>query len=302
MKRKTIRERIEQIKREKNAIVLAHNYQIGEVQDVADFVGDSLDLSRRAAETSANVIVFCGVHFMAEMAKILSPEKLVLLPDLSATCPLADMITENDLKRLKSEHPEAVVVSYVNTSAKIKALSDICCTSANGVKVISSIEKDREIIFVPDKWLGDYIAKETERDIILWPGFCPTHQRIIPDVIKREKERHPTACVLLHPECMTEAICLADKVFGTGGMVKYVRESNCDEFIIGTETGIIYRLKKENPKKSFYPATELAVCPNMKLITLEKVLWALEEEINQIEVDRDVARSAKVAIEKMLAI
>ena len=297
-----IKDKILELKKKKNAVILVHNYQIGEVQDIADLLGDSLDLSKRAQSTTADIIVFCGVHFMAEIAKILSPEKMVLLPDLNAGCPLADMATPEELKKLKASHPDAVVVAYVNTSAEIKAQADICCTSANVIKVISQIEKGREIIFVPDQWLGTYAAKETKRELILWPGFCPTHMKIIPEVIAEKRKQHPEACVILHPECSKDSLELADEIFGTGGMLKCVKESNKKEFIIGTETGIIYRLKKENPEKEFYPAEELAICPNMKLTTLEKVLWSLEEEAHEIQVSRVIAQKATVPIEKMLAI
>ncbi|MDI6752377.1 MAG: quinolinate synthase NadA [bacterium] len=297
-----IQDKILELKKKKNAIILVHNYQIGEVQDIADLLGDSLDLSRKAQSTTADIILFCGVHFMAEIAKILSPEKMVLLPDVNAGCPLADMAQEDQLKKLKDSHPDAIVVAYVNTSAKIKALADVCCTSANAIKVISQIEREREIIFVPDQWLGAYAAKKLNRELILWPGFCPTHMKIIPEVIIEKKKKHPEACVILHPECREDSLELADEIFGTGGMLKCVKESSKEKFIIGTETGIIYRLKKENPEKEFYPAQELAICPNMKLTTLEKVLWALEEEAYEIKVDEETAQKARSAIEKMLAI
>ncbi|MEW6679519.1 MAG: quinolinate synthase NadA [bacterium] len=299
---RSLAERIRELCKKKNAIILSHNYQPGEVQDVADFLGDSLDLSRRAKETSAEIIVFCGVHFMAEIAKILSPEKTVLMPDINAGCPLADMINGEELKRLKEEHPDAIVVSYVNTSALIKAETDYCCTSANGLSVINSLPKDKEIIFTPDKWLGDYIARKTKRELILWNGFCPTHLKIIKDGVLKAKEAHPNAEVIVHPECRRNVVLIADFVLGTGGMIKRVKESKNKEFIIGTEIGIIHRLKKENPDKIFYPATELAICPNMKLTTLEKVLWSLEDEVYKIELDPEIMKRARKSIERMLEI
>ncbi len=297
-----IQDKILELKKKKNAIILVHNYQIGEVQDIADLLGDSLDLSRKAQSTTADIIVFCGVHFMAEIAKILSPERMVLLPDVNAGCPLADMADPEELAKLKASHPNAVVVAYVNTSAQIKAQADICCTSANAINVINQIEEGKEIIFVPDQWLGAYAAKKTGRKLILWPGFCPTHMKIIPEVIDKKRKEHPEACVILHPECREDSLALADEIFGTGGMLNYVKKSSKREFIIGTETGIIYRLKKENPEKEFYPAQDMAICPNMKLTTLEKVLWSLEEEAYKIQVSKEIAQRASVAIEKMLAI
>lgn len=298
----SIQEKIRELCKKKNAIILSHNYQPGEVQDIADFLGDSLDLSKKAKETNADVIVFCGVHFMAEIAKILSPEKMVLMPDINAGCPLADMINVSQLKMLKKEHPDSIVVSYVNTSSEIKAESDYCCTSANGIDVINSIPKEKEIIFTPDKWLGDYLSRKTGRHLILWNGFCPTHLKIIKDEILSLKEKHPNAEVIVHPECTRDVIDISDFVYGTGGMIKHVKESRKEEFIIGTETGIIHRLKKENPNKTFYPASELAVCPNMKLTTLEKILWSLEDEDYKIEIEKGIMDKARKAIERMFEI
>jgi len=298
----TLIERIKRLKEEKQAIILAHNYQVGEIQDIADFVGDSLDLSRKAAKTEAKIIVFCGVHFMAETAKILSPDKMVLLPDVNAGCPMADMVTVEELRELKVKYPNALVVSYVNTHVEVKAESDYCCTSANGLKVINSLPKDREIIFTPDWCLGDYIAKQSNRKLILANGYCPTHHRILKKNILMLKEKYPDAEVIVHPECTPDVIEIADKALSTNGICKYVKESASIEFIIGTETGILHRLRKENPDKKFYPASELATCPNMKLITLEKILWALEEENYKIEVPVEIAKKAKLAIDKMLAI
>ncbi|MFH1096011.1 MAG: quinolinate synthase NadA [Candidatus Desantisbacteria bacterium] len=298
----TIQQKITTIKEKKQAIILAHNYQRPEIQDIADFVGDSLDLSRMAANTKARVIVFCGVHFMAETAKILSPDKMILLPDVDAGCPMADMVPVEELRKLKSIHPDAVVVSYVNTHADVKAESDYCCTSANGLLVVSAIPDGKKIIFTPDKYLGDYIIKQTGRDMILTDGFCPTHQTITVEGILRLKEKYPQAIVIVHPECNPEIIDIAYKALSTNGMCKYVTDSEAKEFIVGTETGIIHRLKKENPQKQFYPASERTVCPNMKLITMEKLLWALEEDVYQVEVPEDIAEKARMAIERMLLI
>ncbi len=294
--------KIERLKKERGAIILAHNYQVGDVQDIADFVGDSLALSKTAANTDAKVIVFCGVHFMAETAAILSPEKKVIMPDLNAGCPMADMMTLDKLRMLKEQHHQAVVVCYVNTSAEIKAESDICCTSANAAKVIGSIPSDREIIFVPDKYLGGYISKKTGREMILYNGFCPTHLRMIGEDIKRLKVEHPDAIVIVHPESSPEVAGLADLILGTEGICREVGLSRAREFIIGTETGIIHRLKKENPGKIFYPASEKAVCANMKRNSLEKVLWALEDMENIVTVPDDIAKKAKRAIERMMEV
>ena len=284
-----------------NAIILAHNYQLGEIQDVADFVGDSLELSRKAAETRAEVIVFCGVHFMAETAKILSPGKTVLLPDLNAGCPMADMITAEQLREFKAEYPGRPVVAYVNTSAEVKAESDICCTSANAVKVVESLEAD-EILFVPDKCLADYVASRTDKEIIAWQGFCPTHYQITPDDILEVKAEHPTAEVVAHPECSREVLELADGIFSTSGIIRYVKQSTAREFIIATEEGLLHRLRAENPDKRFYPPTGGAICPNMKLITLEVLASSLENLQYQIELSVDIISRARNAIERMIAI
>ena len=290
------------IKEERNAIFLAHNYQIGEVQDIADFVGDSLDLSQKAATTEAEVILFCGVHFMAETAKILSPNKTVLMPDKNAGCAMANMITLRQLKEMKNKHPGAVVVSYINTTAEIKAETDYCCTSANAVKVVQAIPKEKEILFIPDKYLGDYTSKQANRKMILWEGYCPTHRRILAEDILKMKALYPKAEVLVHPECTPDVIAMADKVFSTSGICRYSEESNSEEFIIGTEVGILHRLKKENPDKKFYPASNLADCHAMKLNSLEKILWSLEDMVYEVEVPTDIARRAKRSIDRMLEI
>ena len=293
-------ERIKELKEKRKAIILAHNYQRAEVQDIADFVGDSLGLSQSAAKTKAEVIVFCGVQFMAETASILCPDKTVLLPDMKAGCPMADMITAQALKEKKQEHPGALVVCYVNTSAEVKAESDVCVTSANGLKIVEKVDEAREILFVPDQYLGHYISSQTGRRLILWRGFCPTHIKILPENLSQIREQHPKAEVIVHPECTPEVIALADKVLSTGGMCKYTRETEAEEVIIGTEVGLIHRLSKENPGKRFLPASNKAVCPNMKLITLEKILWALEDMKYQIKVPEEIRLKAKSAVDRML--
>jgi quinolinate synthase len=294
-------EKIDWMRTGANAVILAHNYQLGEVQDIADFVGDSLELSRKAAETKADVIVFCGVHFMAETAKILSPQKTVLLPDLEAGCPMADMITAEQLREFKAKYPGRPVVAYVNTSAEVKAESDICCTSANAVKVVESLGAE-EVIFVPDKCLGDYVASKTSTKIVLYPGFCPTHQRIRPEDILKQKAEHPDAYIMVHPECTRAVIQLADGVFSTSGMTRYAKESPHREFIVGTEQGILHRLYLENPGKEFYSPTEWTICPNMKKITLEKVAWSLEDMQYPIELSADIMDRARGAIQRMIEI
>ena len=294
-------EKISALKKRRNAVILAHNYQLGEVQDIADFVGDSLELSQRAAQTDADVIVFCGVQFMAETASILCPEKLVLLPDVNAGCLLADMITAEGLRAKKKEHPQAVVVCYVNSPAEVKAESDICCTSANAVKVVESLDA-REILFVPDQYLGHYVSDRTGKKMILWPGFCPTHVRIKPERIKELKREYPQAKVVVHPECTPEVIALADEVAGTGGMCRYAQRDEVREMIVGTELGIMHRLRKENPGKRFIPVSEQAICPDMKLITLEKVLSSLEEMSPEVKVPEEIRLRAKAAVDRMLNI
>lgn len=293
--------RIRALKEQRNAVLLVHNYQLPEVQDLADFLGDSLGLSQQAAKTDADVILFCGVHFMAETAAILCPNKTVLLPDVRAGCPMADMVTVPRLRAVKAEHPEAAVVGYVNTTAEVKGECDIACTSANAVKVIQSLEEG-EILFVPDKSLADYVQRFTDKTIIPWPGFCPTHHRILASDVLAAKEQHPNAEVIAHPECTPDVVDLADAVRSTSGMTGYVKESTAAEFIICTEVGIIYRLQKENPAKRFYAATDQALCPNMKKITLEKVLWSLEEMETRIAVPPEIREKALKPIQRMLAV
>ncbi len=294
-------DKIRKLKAERGAVILAHNYQLAEVQDIADFLGDSLELSRRAAATGAEVIVFCGVHFMAETAKILSPDKTVLIPDIKAGCPMADMINAAQLIEFKKQYPGRPVVAYVNTSAAVKAESTICCTSANALRVAESIDAD-EILFVPDKSLAEYVASKTTKRIIPFPGFCPTHHRILAKDVMRAMEEHPEALVLAHPECTAEVIALADSVESTSGMLRYAAASPAKEFIICTERGLIHGLAKRNPGKAFYSPSAANICPNMKKITLEKVLWSLEDMKYAIELDPETIEKARGAIERMIAL
>ena len=293
-------ERILELKKEHNAVILAHNYERGEIQDIADFTGDSLGLSKQAMEQEAEVIVFCGVNFMAESAAILSPEKIVLLPEIYAGCPMASMITADALREEKKKYPDAAVVCYVNSTAEVKAESDICCTSANAVEVVNSLEED-EILFVPDKNLADYVSRYTTKKIIPWEGYCPTHNQIlVADVIKARKE-HPDAEVLAHPECRRDVIDLADKVFSTTGMVEYVKDAG-NEFIIATERGILHKLEKDNPEKKFYNVSEYTVCPDMKAITLESLLLSLENMQYVIAIPEDIRKKARLALDRMLKV
>ena len=301
MRKEVIAERILKLKEKRNAIILAHNYQTGDIQDIADFVGDSLDLSVKASQVEEDVIVFCGVHFMAETAVILSPEKTILIPDAEAGCPMADMITAEELRAWKKVNPGIEVVCYVNTSAAVKAGCDICCTSANAKKVVASLKGDK-VLFAPDKNLGAYIARGSRKKIIPWDGYCYVHNNILPKHVREKKKSYPKAEVWVHPECRPEVIDLADRVFSTGGMVKEARKTALDEVIIGTEEGIIYRLEKENPGKRFYPVKDNAICSNMKKITLKKVLISMENMAPKVEVSADISRRAKGAIEKMVSL
>ena len=296
----SIIEKIFELKKKHNAVILAHNYQRGEIQDVADFVGDSLGLSQQAARTDADLIVFCGVHFMAETAALLSPDKTVIMPDEHAGCPMASMITARELREKKKLYPNAKVVCYVNTTAAVKAESDICCTSSNAVKIVSSIPEDEDIIFVPDKSLGAYVSSCLDREMMYWEGYCPTHHRILADQIVKMKSEHPDAEVVVHPECTPDVIALADHVASTTGILNYAKSSNSKEFVIGTEIGILHRMKKENPDKIFMPVTPLSDCPNMKLNTLEKLLWSLEDIQFVVTVPEEIAVEARKAIQKML--
>jgi len=295
-------EKIHRLKDLRQAVILAHNYQPPEIQDIADFVGDSLGLSIEAARTDAEVIVFCGVHFMAETAAILSPQKPVLLPEKEAGCPMADMITAQQLLELKAQHPDAVVVSYVNTTAEVKALSDYCCTSGNAVELVSTLDPDKQIIFVPDKYLGQHVIDKTGIDMILWPGYCPSHVIISPDDIQKSKKNHPDAVVMAHPECNGRVRACADEILSTSGMLRFAKQSEKKKFIIATETGIIYTLKKQNPDKEFISASDNAICPNMKKITLEKIVWSLEDMQYKITVPDDIRKKAKAALDRMLEV
>ena len=296
----SIIEKISELKKKHNAVILAHNYQRGEIQDVADFVGDSLGLSQQAARTDADLIVFCGVHFMAETAALLSPDKTVIMPDEHAGCPMASMITARELREKKKLYPNAKVVCYVNTTAAVKAESDVCCTSSNAVKIVSSIPEDEDIIFVPDKSLGAYVSSCLDREMMYWEGYCPTHHRILADQIVKMKSEHPDAEVVVHPECTPDVIALADHVASTTGILNYAKSSNSKEFVIGTEIGILHRMKKENPDKTFMPVTPLSDCPNMKLNTLEKLLWSLEDIQFVVTVPEEIAVEARKAIQRML--
>ncbi len=295
-------DKLQRLKKEKNAVILAHNYQLPEVQDLADFCGDSLGLSIEAAKTDADVIVFCGVKFMAETAAILSPDKTVLLPEISAGCPMADMITAGQLQKAKDEHPCAIVVCYVNSTVEVKALSDYCCTSSNAVELVDRLPKDSQIIFVPDRNLGSYVKQQTHRDIILWPGYCPTHVMIDAESIKQAKQKHPNAMVLAHPECSQCAWPLADELLSTGQMINFVSQSPVREFIIATEVGILHSLAKKNPDKIFVAANDRAICQNMKKITLASVIESLEDNKYVIKVDIDIAAKAKKALDKMIEV
>ncbi len=302
MNDQAIIERINTLKKERRAVILAHNYQRDEVQAIADHTGDSLGLSRIAATVDADVIVFCGVHFMAESASILAPEKTILLPDPQAGCPMADMITAEDVRELKRQHPGALVLAYVNTSAEVKAETDICCTSSNALKVVESLPRDQEIIFIPDKYLAHWVSRKTGRTFITWQGYCPTHAKILPEDVQAQKNAHPGAVVLAHPECPAAVLDLADEVLSTTGILNSAKNSSAAEFIIATEDGVMYSLRRDNPGKTFYPASRHALCPNMKKITLEKIMWSLERMQPEVRVPADIAAKARRAVERMVAI
>jgi quinolinate synthase len=293
---------IERLKKERRAVVLAHNYTRGEVQDAADYTGDSLELARRATQVDADVIVFCGVYFMAETAAILNPEKTVLIPDATAGCPMADMITGEQLRELKAKHPGAKAVCYVNSTAEVKAECDMCVTSGNAEKVMKTFSPDQKIIFVPDQHLGGHVSGLLNRTYVLWPGYCPTHQAITAGGIASARAAHPSAPVLVHPECARPVREAADHALSTGGMCKFARESAAKEIIVGTETGILHRLRKENPEKTFWPVNERMVCPNMKKTTLENLASSLREMKTRVVVPEEIAVRARRAIEAMLAI
>ena len=304
-------EKILELKKKKNALILAHNYQIPEIQDVADFVGDSLGLSQKAKETDKPIIVFCGVLFMAETAKILNPEKKVLIPDPEAGCSLVESITAEDVKKWKEKHPEAVVVGYINTSAEVKAECDYICTSSNAVKVIEAIPEDKEILFLPDMFLGFYVQRKTKRkNLHIWPGECHVHAAIRIEDIKKASEEHKNAELLIHPECgcssscmyLTEEGSIKGEILSTSGMIKYAKNSDSQEFVVATEVGILHPLKKNLPEKRFYPVNENAICEYMKKITVDKLLKSLEEEVYEINVPEEIMRKAKKGIERMIEI
>ena len=299
MSNDTIVDHIAKFKRKNKAIILAHNYQIPVVQDVADFVGDSLDLAIKASKTDSENIIFCGVDFMAESAKILNPDKNVIHPDIEAKCPMAGMVDVDVLARLKMKHSNAKIVSYINTTSDIKVISDICCTSSNGKKVVSSLP-EKDIIFVPDRNLGLYIQRSIKnKNMILWPGICPTHNNIRKEEILNIKEKNPESEILVHPECRPEIIDISDYTLSTNGMVNHVKKSNRNEFIIGTEKELCHRLSKENPDKKFHPIKS-AVCPNMKKITLEKVLYSIKSLNPKIILEKDIMIRAKIPLQKMI--
>lgn len=297
-----LKKKIERLKKSRNAVIIVHNYQRDEIQEIADISGDSLALSQAAVRTDADVIVFCGVQFMAESASILNPDKKVLLPVMEAGCPLADMITPEKLRARKAQYPEAAVVCYVNSSAEVKAESDIACTSSNAIEIVKSLE-EKDVIFVPDKNLGRYVQSQVpEKNIILWEGFCPTHIRVQEEDIVKAKALHPPAEVIAHPECNPEVLALSDHICSTGGMFTYVKKSQLKEFIIATESGMLYKLQKDNPDKRFYLPTPHLVCANMKLITLGWVAHSLENMVYEIKVADDIRAKAKRALDRMLAV
>ncbi len=297
-----ILQRIKQLKDSSRAVILAHNYQPGEIQDLADFCGDSLGMSVKAAETEAEVIVFCGVRFMAETAAILSPQKTVLLPDRFAGCPLADMITAEQLRQLKKKHSDALVVCYVNSPAEVKAESDYCCTSANAVELVRTLPKGKPIIFIPDQHLGRFVAEQTKRELILWPGYCATHVVITEDDIKAAKSKYPDAVVMAHSECTEPVKGLSDQILSTGQMLKFVNSSTAKHFIVATEIGIIHALKKQNPNAEFIPASNKAICPDMKRITVDKIIASLQEMQYKVTVPEDITARAKRALDRMVEV
>lgn len=302
MDKKELVSEILKLKEKRNAIIVAHNYQVDDVQEIADLVGDSFALSKNCASSSAKTIVFCGVHFMAESAKILSPDKTVLLPAHDAGCPMAEMVTAEALREEKKRYPDAAVVCYINSTAEVKAESDICCTSSNAVKVIKAV-KEKKIIFVPDKNLGSYIAKMVpEKEIILWNGFCITHHKIKIDDVKKIKELHPDALLLVHPECQPDIVAFADFVGSTKQIIDFANQSDNSKFIIGTEMGVLYKLKKDNPDKTFYLMSQGLVCPNMKKTSLQNVYYALAEMKHEIMLDEAIRVRAKKSLDRMLEI
>jgi len=301
--KKDLKEKIRQLKKEKNAVIIVHNYQRDEIQDIADISGDSLALSQAAVRADAKVIVFCGVDFMAESASILNPNKIVLLPVKEAGCPMADMVTVERLKEKRKEYPNAAVVCYVNSSAAIKAESDICCTSSNAIQIVESLKDYKEIIFIPDKNLGRYVQNNVpDKKIILWEGFCPTHIRVSKEEVLSAKELHPDAEILAHPECNPDVLSVSDQICSTGGMFKYVKSAKSKSFIIATESGMLYGLKKANPDKDFYVPTDRLVCPTMKLTTLGWIAHSLEAMEQQIRITGEVREKSYKVLERMLKV
>lgn len=296
---KDLVKKIQKLKEKKNALILVHNYQNPEIQEIADFLGDSLELAKKAAKNDADILIFCGVMFMAETAKILSPDKTVLIPRKDAGCPMADMIDVDQLLELKSKHPNAAVVTYVNSNAEVKAESDVCCTSANAIKVVQNIDFD-QILFVPDKNLGAFCQRFTSKDIILWPGYCYVHDKITAKDVLQSKAKLPNAKIVVHPECRGEVIDLADEALSTSQMLDYAKKSDAKEFIIGTEEGMIYKLKQENPDKKFYSAGSVKTCFNMKKIELIDVYDSLLNNNYELRLDKDIISKSKTALEAML--
>lgn len=297
----TLTERIKVLKQKNNAVILAHNYQLPEIQDAADFVGDSFELSRVAAASDAGTIVFCGVHFMAETAKIISPGKKVILPDLRSGCPLADMVTASDVRKLRAQNPGAGVVCYINTSAEVKAECDICCTSSNAVEVVESLPSET-VVFLPDKNLGGYVARHTKKKMVLWTGYCPTHERLKKEDVLELKKEFPRAKFVAHPECRAEVLEIADHVASTSGIIRFVKADPAEIFIIGTEVALLHRLKKENPGKYFIAASKNMYCPNMKFNNLDSLLKALETGGPEIDVPQEIIEKAQSSIRRMLDI
>jgi quinolinate synthase len=293
-------QKIENLKKRRNAVILAHNFQPGEVQDIADFVGDSLEIACKVSQTKADIVVVCGVRFVAEIAAIFRPDKAILLPDSNAICPMAGMITADRLREEKKKYPGAVVVCHLKSSAEVKAESDVCCTSSNAVSIIRKLASGAPVIFAPDQYLGDYVCLQTGREMILWPGYCPSHYKIDPEDVVQQKTRYSQAKLIVHQECTPQVRALADAVLSGREMVNFARETGARQIIVGTETGILHRLRKENPDKQFIPASDRAVCGKMKLITMETILWSLENTTYPVSVPDDIRLKAKKAIDKML--
>ncbi|MFA5388267.1 MAG: quinolinate synthase NadA [Candidatus Omnitrophota bacterium] len=301
--KENLKKKIARLKKEKHAVIIVHNYQRDEVQDIADISGDSLALSQAAVKADAKVIVFCGVDFMAESASILNPDKIVLLPVKEAGCPMADMVSVERLREKKKKHPDAAIVCYVNSSAAIKAESDICCTSSNAIQIVKSLKDHKEVIFIPDKNLGRYVQQHTpDKKIILWDGFCPTHIRVSKEEVLKVKKAHPDAEIVAHPECNPDVLGVSDHICSTGGMFSYVKLSKSKEFIIATESGMLYRLRKDNPGKKFYMATDRLICPTMKLTTLGWVAHSLEAMEHVVKIEGGIRDKAHKALERMLKV